>query len=363
MISKSSFSLQGISAISLIVGVVILSIASDLYIKDTLITLPLIVSIVASIVLCDWGIKKIKLFKFTQSIREEGPKTHFKKEGTPTMGGLIIVPIGLLIGLLFSWNYDKNYEVIGVSFLTILYMLIGFLDDWLSYKKNTNKGLSAKYKIVLQILFGLIFLHCAYLQNWISSSISLPMGLNLNLGLLIWPLALFVLLAQSNATNLTDGLDGLASGCAALVFTGLTIQLLLRGNPGDYGLTILSISIAGSWLGFLLKNQHPAQIFMGDTGSLAMGASLSGIALISDNLWAILIMGGVFVAESVSVIIQVWIFKITKKRNGKGIRVFLMAPLHHHYEIKGESETTIVKGFWIATILLICINLFLLPSY
>ena len=138
------------------------------------------------------------------------------------------------------------------------------------------------------------------------------LGWVLPLGLLIWPLGMFVFLAESNATNLTDGLDGLAAGCGAVVFTGLGLQLMLRGNLGDPPLAAFCLAMAGCWLGFLIHNRHPAQLFMGDTGSLAMGASLSAVALLSNSLWPLLVMGGVFLAESLSVIVQVWVFKATK---------------------------------------------------
>ena len=183
----------------------------------------------------------------------------------------------------------------------------------------------------------------------------------LPLGLLIWPLGLFVVLAESNATNLTDGLDGLAAGCGAIVSTGLGLQLMLRGQEGDPSLAAFCVAMAGCWLGFLAHNRHPARLFMGDTGSLAMGAGLAAVALLSNSLWPLLVMGGVFVAESLSVILQVGVFKATKGPDGQGRRLFRMAPLHHHYELGGLKEQQVVLRFWAASLALGILGLILLP--
>jgi phospho-N-acetylmuramoyl-pentapeptide-transferase len=184
----------------------------------------------------------------------------------------------------------------------------------------------------------------------------------LPLGLLIWPLGLFVFLAESNATNLTDGLDGLAAGCGAVVFTGMALQLMARGHGGDPSLAAFCAAMAGCWIGFLSQNRHPARVFMGDTGSLAMGAALSAVALLSDSLWPLLLMGGVFLAESLSVILQVWVFKATKGPDGQGKRILRMAPLHHHFELGGLSEQAVVISFWGASVLLVLLGLALLPT-
>jgi phospho-N-acetylmuramoyl-pentapeptide-transferase len=184
----------------------------------------------------------------------------------------------------------------------------------------------------------------------------------LPIGLLIWPLGLFVFMAESNATNLTDGLDGLAAGCGAVVFTGMGLQLMLRGHEGDAAMAGFCAAIAGCWLGFLVHNRHPARVFMGDTGSLAMGAALSAVALLSNSLWPLLLMGGVFLAESLSVILQVWVFKATKDpATGQGRRLFKMAPLHHHFELGGLNEQVVVIRFWLASLLLVGLGLVLLP--
>jgi phospho-N-acetylmuramoyl-pentapeptide-transferase len=296
-----------------------------------------------------------------QFIREEGPKAHQSKAGTPTMGGLLVVPVGVILGSLITRDAVASQQLLSLAALTLAFMLIGGIDDWSSLTKHTNAGLTARGKLLLQAMAAATFLAIAAWQGWISSSIALPFGLELPLGLLIWPLGLFVVLAESNATNLTDGLDGLASGCGALVFTGLALQLMLRGDNGDPALAGFCMTMAGAWLGFLVHNRNPARAFMGDTGSLAMGAALSGVALLSNSLWPLLVMGGVFVAESLSVIIQVWVFKATKGPDGQGRRVFRMAPLHHHFELGGTNERSVVPAFWLATAGLVLLGLVLRP--
>ena len=297
-----------------------------------------------------------------QVIRDEGPQAHQSKAGTPTMGGLLVVPVGTIVGGLISLEGPSAQQLIAVSAITLAYMVIGGFDDWRSLTRQTNTGLTPRGKLLLQSLVAVLFLAVAAWQGWISSTVSLPFGWSLPLGLLIWPLGLFVFLAESNATNLTDGLDGLASGCGALVFLGMAIQLMLRGHNGDPALAGFCMAMAGAWLGFLMHNRHPARAFMGDTGSLAMGAALSGVALLSDSLWPLLVMGGVFLAESLSVIIQVWVFKATKGQDGQGRRVFRMAPLHHHFELGGTSERTVVRCFWLVTAGFVLLGIALRPT-
>ena len=340
--------------------IIIASFISDLYISNSLLSLPLLITTFISTIITGWGIPKLRALKFSQIIREEGPKKHNIKAGTPTMGGLLIIPIGLFVSNLICINNTNDSKLIVLSALILSFMLIGFFDDWRSLRLNTNSGLSPKAKVALQACTGIIFLSFAFSQEWINSKIYLVSQMSIDLGILIWPLTLFVLLAESNSTNLTDGLDGLASGCGALVFTGLAIQLMLRGgNQRDAAIASFSMAMAGAWLGFLLHNKNPAKVFMGDTGSLAMGAALSGVALLSNSLWALFLMGGVFFAESLSVIIQVWVFKISKQINGKGSRVFRMAPIHHHYELGGHKEQLIVRNFWLITLGLVLLGLLL----
>jgi phospho-N-acetylmuramoyl-pentapeptide-transferase len=295
-------------------------------------------------------------------IREEGPKAHQSKAGTPTMGGLLVVPVGVLIGGLIT---PSDPRLLAVAAITLAYMAIGAVDDWRSLTKQTNTGLTPKGKLALQAGAALLFLIWAATGDWMGATeagdVALALGWVLPLGLLIWPLGLFVFLAESNATNLTDGLDGLAAGCGSVVFTGLGLQLMLRGNQGDPALAAFCLAMAGCWLGFLAHNRNPARLFMGDTGSLAMGAALSGVALLSNSLWPLLVMGGVFLVESLSVIVQVWVFKATKGPDGVGKRVFRMAPLHHHFELGGMAEQQVVINFWTASLILVGVGLLLLP--
>ena len=335
---------------------------SDGLVANSMLTLPLVIAALVSWGVTVWGVPKLRALKLGQVIREEGPKTHQSKAGTPTMGGLLVVPVGVLIGGLIT---PSDPRLLAVAAITLAYMAIGAVDDWRSLTKQTNTGLTPKGKLALQTGAALLFLIWAATGGWMGATeagdVALPLGWVLPLGLLIWPLGLFVFVAESNATNLTDGLDGLAAGCGSVVFTGLGLQLMLRGNQGDPALAAFCLAMAGCWLGFLAHNRNPAQLFMGDTGSLAMGAALSGVALLSNSLWPLLVMGGVFLAESLSVIVQVWVFKATKGPDGVGKRVFRMAPLHHHFELGGMAEQQVVINFWAASLLLVGVGLLLLP--
>jgi phospho-N-acetylmuramoyl-pentapeptide-transferase len=335
---------------------------SDALLANSMLTVPLLVSALASAAVAAWGVPKLRRLKLGQVIREEGPQAHHSKAGTPTMGGLLVVPVGVLVGGLIS---PADPRLIAVAAVTLAFMAIGAVDDWRSLTRHTNTGLTPRGKLLLQAGAALLFLIWAGLGGWLGGGepgdVGLPFGWVLPLGLLIWPLGLFVFMAESNATNLTDGLDGLAAGCGAVVFSGLGLQLMLRGNDGDPSLAAFCLAMAGCWLGFLSQNRHPARVFMGDTGSLAMGAALSAVALLSNSLWPLLLMGGVFLAESLSVILQVWVFKATKGADGQGRRLFRMAPLHHHFELSGVAEQRVVLSFWGASLLLVLLGLLLRP--
>ena len=350
-----------VSAVTLMLVVLGSSLLSDKWIPNSQLTLTLLVSTFIAGLVAAIGIPRLKALKMGQIIRTEGPSGHQSKAGTPTMGGLLVVPVGAVLGSLISVEGTASHQLLAVATVTLAFMVIGGFDDWSSLTKKTNKGLTPRGKLLLQGIAGGAFLVVSGWQGWISTSVSLPFHWSLPLGLAIWPLGLFVFLAESNATNLTDGLDGLASGCGALVFTGLALQLMLRGNSGDPALAGFCMAMAGAWLGFLLHNRHPARAFMGDTGSLAMGAALTAVALLSDSLWPLLVMGGVFLAESLSVIVQVWVFKATKGADGQGRRVLRMAPLHHHFELGGTSERTVVPCFWLVTAGCVLLGLLLRP--
>jgi len=321
-------------------------------------SLPLLIGALVSGVVVSWGVPRLGALKLGQVIREEGPQSHQGKAGTPTMGGLLVVPAGLIVGSLVA---PGDGRLLAVAAISLSYLAIGGIDDWRSLTRRTNKGLSPRGKLLLQALTAAAFLAWAAWQQQLGSDLALPLGWVLPLGLLIWPLGLFVFLAESNATNLTDGLDGLAAGCGAVVFTGLGLQLMLRGHDGDPALAGFCAAMAGAWLGFLVQNRHPAKVFMGDTGSLAMGACLAAVALLSNSLWPLLVMGGVFLAESLSVILQVWVFKATKGADGQGRRLFRMAPLHHHFELGGASEQQVVVGLWACSLLLLLVGMVLVP--
>ncbi len=337
---------------------------SDLSVANSMLTLPLLVAGLVSWAVTAWGVPRLGQLKLGQVIRAEGPQAHHSKAGTPTMGGLLVVPVGVIVGGLIS---PSDPRLLAVAAVTLVYMAVGAVDDWRSLTRRTNTGLTPRGKLLLQAAAALLFLIWAALGQWLGGGanpgdVALPLGWILPLGLLIWPLGLFVFLAESNATNLTDGLDGLAAGCGAVVFTGMGLQLMLRGNGGDPAMAAFCAAMAGCWLGFLAHNRHPARLFMGDTGSLAMGAGLSAVALLSNSLWPLLLMGGVFLAESLSVILQVWVFKATKNpATGQGRRLFRMAPLHHHFELGGLPEQQVVLRFWAASLALVLLGLVLLP--
>ena len=332
---------------------------SDFYYKTSNLTIPFIITTLVSSIITFIGIPKLKKIKIKQIIREEGPKNHFLKQGTPTMGGIFFIPVGIIISNILYFNKD-NYDIIlTLSFVIIFFMFIGFIDDLLSLKKRLNTGLSSNQKILLQSFISIIFIIICASNNFIPRNILIANKI-FNIGNLIYPLGIFVLLAESNSTNLTDGLDGLLSGCSVLIFTGLAINILIDNHTNSQTLAPLCIVMAGACMGFLFLNKYPAKLFMGDSGSLAIGASLGGIALISNNLWSLLIMGGILATESVSVIIQVIIFKISKRLKGKGHKLFLMSPIHHHFELKGNNENVIVGSFWLITLLLVIINIIFL---
>ena len=350
--------------LALLLGLLLLglAVASDLLNRAPQLTPPLLAAAVVSALLSGWGVPRLRQLKLGQVIRAEGPQAHLSKAGTPTMGGLLVVPVGVLVGALLD---PTDPRLPAVAAVTLAYMAIGAVDDWRSLTRQTNTGLTPRGKLLLQALAALAFLLWAAWGGWLGGGtpgdVGLPFGWVLPLGLAIWPLGLFVFLAESNATNLTDGLDGLAAGCGAVVFTGMGLQLMLRGHGGDAALAGFCAAMAGCWLGFLSQNRHPARVFMGDTGSLAMGAALSAVALLSNSLWPLLLMGGVFLAESISVILQVWVFKATKGPDGQGRRLFRMAPLHHHFELGGLSEQGVVLSFWGVSLILVVLGLILRP--
>ncbi len=312
-----------------------------------------------------WMIRFLKNLQWGQSIREDGPKTHYVKAGTPTMGGLLILG-SLTIATLLWADLRQGYVplVLGV---TLAFGAIGFLDDWRKIVRKNSKGLSSKEKFFLQSLVALVgvglllyyspesdvdVLYLPFLKSW-----SFPMG--------YWYLLFgyLVVVGASNAVNLTDGLDGLAILPTVLVGSGLGVFAYVTGHntfanylhipyiAGSGELIVFCGALAGAGLGFLWYNCYPAQVIMGDVGALALGAALGMISLITHQELVLFVMGGIFVAETLSVIIQVGSFKL------RGKRVFKMAPLHHHFELLGWAEPKVVVRFWLTTLILVLLGL------
>ena len=302
----------------------------------------------------------------TGPIRQDGPIDHIvKKSGTPTMGGIIII-IGMLTSTLF-WADLSNIYIWTLIFISLSLGLLGFLDDLLKIKHKNSIGLNSKLKFMGQLIIGLITLIIIIMfsDHEFINNLYFPFFKNLiiDLGLFFIPFGLFVIIGSSNAVNLTDGLDGLATVPIMLVALSFTLISYVVGNiifseylqiqfiSGVGEIAIFCGAIVGSCLGFLWYNAPPAKIFMGDTGSLSLGGSLAAVAIIVKHEIVLAIIGGLFVLETVSVIIQVISFKLTGKR------VFMMAPIHHHFEKKGWAESTIVIRFWIIAIILALIGL------
>jgi phospho-N-acetylmuramoyl-pentapeptide-transferase len=314
-------------------------------------TLPLWISALVSAMFGYLAVPILQKIKASQIIQEDGPSTHFKKAGTPTMGGIFFIRIALIVGLI-TGGLTKN--VIAVVLVTLAYAFIGWIDDWQILRKKTNLGLTARQKLILQVVVAISFcLWANFNQPKTITDIHLPFNFILPLGIFFWLVAIFVMLAESNATNLTDGVDGLAGGTCAIAFLGLGI-LISNTHPDLRG---FCFAISGGCLGFVVHNRHKASVFMGDTGSLALGAGLAGVGILSQNLWALFIISLLFFLESLSVIAQVTYYKMTKDENGKGKRLLKMAPIHHHLELSGWTETQIVGIFYLINTLLVIITI------
>jgi phospho-N-acetylmuramoyl-pentapeptide-transferase len=341
-----------------------------------------ITALLISLLLGPWLIARLREFQIGQHIREEGPKSHKKKAGTPTMGGLLIV-VSIIVPTLL-WANLRNRFVWLVTFATIAYAAIGFADDYIKIVRKRSLGLTAREKIGLQILTGVgVGLVLLYWMNvsarLYSTKLNVPFFKAFAPDLLIdrlfsTPLWIFaylpflafvalVIVGSSNSVNLTDGLDGLAIGCTLIASAALTALTYITGHrvlsdyldiqflPDVSELTILCGSMVGASLGFLWYNAHPAEVFMGDVGSLALGGAIGTIAVIIKQELLLIFIGGVFVSEALSVMIQVISFKF------RGKRVFRMAPLHHHFELAGWSESKVIIRFWIASLILALFSL------
>ncbi|MBO8205439.1 phospho-N-acetylmuramoyl-pentapeptide-transferase [Prochlorococcus marinus] len=304
------------------------------------------------------GLEIIRKLNLLQNIRTEGPSNHYKKSDTPTMGGIFMIVPFLIFLLIITINLGSLQ--LFLLLLTIFgFFITGFLDDYLSIKNKENTGLKTKEKFIIQSFISIIFILLAYEKNLINPLITVSDSWGINMSIFILPISFLVLVGLSNSVNLTDGLDGLAAGCSGIVFYGLGTEILMKDKQELFVFSILCYSMCGICLGFIKYNSYPAKIFMGDTGSLSIGAILGSIALLTDSVFTLSIFSGIFIVESLSVMIQVGFFKITKKLFHKGKRIFLMAPLHHHFELKGVKEQKIVENFWKINILLVILGIVL----
>lgn len=310
--------------------------------------MPVIISFLISVVFCPILIPFLRKLKFGQTEREEGPQSHLKKNGTPTMGGLVILASILLTSLIYIGKFT---EILPVLFMTLGFGLIGFLDDYIKVVKKRSLGLTPLQKMALQFIVTGVFIYYYFKIAGLDTSIKIPFVSGDGFVMPTWLFIIFVfivVLGTVNGVNFTDGLDGLASGVTVIVATFFTIATLSL-NPS---MTPITGAVVGSLLGFLLFNTYPARVFMGDTGSLALGGFVSSIALMLHMPLFIVIIGLIYLVEVLSVILQVGYFKLTH-----GKRIFKMAPIHHHFELCGYSETQVVAAFSIVTALLCLVGI------
>ena len=327
--------------------------------------LGVLTSLFISLLIGPFLIRRLSEYQIEQSVRDDGPESHLSKTGTPTMGGLLIL-VSIAISTL-CWADLTNRFVAVVLLVTLAFGVIGWVDDYRKVVEQNPKGLPARYKYLWQSIVGLaaaIFLYMSAASP-AETQLIIPFikGVTINLGWMYVVLSYFVIVGSSNAVNLTDGLDGLAILPTVLVSGALMIFAYATGHvyfaeylgipyiKGVGEVSIFCASIVGAGLGFLWFNTYPAQVFMGDIGALALGAALGIVAIVVRQELVLFIMGGVFVMETLSVILQVGSYKLTGKR------IFHMAPLHHHYELKGWPEPRVIVRFWIITVILVLIGL------
>ena len=304
----------------------------------------LILSIIFSLVSGPIAIPLLRKLKFGQNIREEGPESHLKKAGTPTMGGIIFILSSLIVMLILGNKFNDKAMI--ALYSLIAFGFIGFLDDLLKILKKQSEGLKPGQKMILLLIFSIALAIYGYYN--LNTNLLIPFtSFEIQLGILYIPFVVIIYAATTNAVNLTDGLDGLATSVSILVLTFFTIVCFMMKETS---LAVFCVVLIGGLIGFLKYNAYPAKIFMGDTGSLAIGGAIATIAIILEQPLLIIIVGGVYVFETLSVIIQVTSFKLTGKR------VFKMAPVHHHFEKCGWSEVKIVTVFSLITAVLCLIG-------
>ncbi|MCD6294589.1 MAG: phospho-N-acetylmuramoyl-pentapeptide-transferase [Deltaproteobacteria bacterium] len=332
------------------------------------ITFRTILSSLTGLALCffvgAWGIKKLRDLQIGERIREDGPPNHQVKAGTPTMGGCLILPAIVLATLL--WADPFNHYIQLAVFVILFFGAIGFVDDYSKVTGKNPKGMSASTKFMIQIMGALVVALTLYFSPGFDATLNVPFLKNIapDLGWGYIPLAVFIIVGTSNAVNLTDGLDGLAISPLIVAFACYLIFAYLAGNvkaasylqipylPGAGEISILCGAAVGAGLGFLWFNTYPAEIFMGDVGSLPLGALLGTVAVITKQELVLILVGGLFVFEALSVIFQVGYFKLTGGR-----RIFRMAPIHHHFELKGWPEPKVIVRFWIISIVLALLSI------
>lgn len=306
----------------------------------------------AGLVLCIGPllIPELHKLKFGQSIREEGPKSHQAKSGTPTMGGIMII-LAIVVATVAAAPLTP--AVLLALFITLGHFVLGFLDDYIKVVKKRNLGLKAKQKMLGQILIAIVTMIVGTRVLGIDTTIWIPIAdVNVDIGIGYYFLVLFVLVGTSNAVNLTDGLDGLASGTVAIASGAYALVCYMTGH---FDLAIFSVAMMMACLAFLRFNAHPAKVFMGDTGSLALGGAVAAVGILTHTEILLAVIGFVFVCEALSVIIQVISFKTTGKR------VFRMSPIHHHFELGGWKETKVVFVFWMVGLVASIVGLLMMP--
>lgn len=310
-------------------------------------------TLLITLVLGPFLIPVLRILKFGQQIRQEGPQGHFKKAGTPTMGGIIFL-VGIIAGAILMSEKPTSLEMVTLVGTTLGFGLLGFMDDFIKVVMRRSLGLRAYQKLIGQFGLALILSLLAVKGLGRGTDVQIPFTtIHLELGLFYYPLAAFIIVWITNAVNLTDGLDGLAAGTTMIAGLAYVVIALLAAFQGggvtilahDSDLAVFAAAVVGGSLGFLRFNAYPARVFMGDTGSLALGGALAGLAVLTKSELVLIILGGIYVMEALSVIIQVISFQTTGKR------VFRMSPLHHHFELGGWSEWKVVLVFWSVAII------------
>lgn len=312
------------------------------------IVLTMAVAFAITVIVSPLFIPVLRRLKYGQQIREDGPQGHLKKAGTPTMGGVIILAAASLTFFFFEDGQQKEFYILLVA--TLGFGFIGFLDDYIKIVFKRSLGLTARQKLLGQFVCATVI--CIMLHSIEhSTDVNIPLvNIDLSLGILYYPFIILLMMGISNAVNFTDGLDGLLAGTSAIAFGAFVIIALKVTEPEA---AVFTAAMIGAVLGFLVFNAHPAKVFMGDTGSLGIGGAIAAVAILTKTELLLLLIGGVFIIEILSVVIQVISFKT------RGKRVFKMSPIHHHFELVGWSEWRVVVTFWVAGIVCAAMGLYL----